>query len=210
MHRQVAEHDPPPLEELVGDDLGQPLAVVDGLDLVDERPPAGRGRGAAGTPTAAADRPRGRRASPLAVDQRTDGGEPVGGEETAGDAVPEGLLDVGAEPAGVGRQLGQEPGAAGPQRLDDLRRRPHARRLGGPVEAGGLEEPGQILPEGDRDGRGLRRCGAPIARRSGWREPQPGDLAVVAQAVEHAGAVAVDAGSEDVGLPADRGGLVAL
>ena len=89
---------------------------------------------------------------------------------------------------------------------------PTAGSAGSPPAARPLEQPGEVGAEHDRDRRGLRRrAGRRVGVGAGpGREPQPADLAVVAQPVEPRGVVVAQPAGEQLGLPRDRGGLEAL
>src|SRR5262249_18885478 len=138
---EVAEHDPPAVEELLGDGLGQLVAIDVVAVRGHDRPPAGRRAACPGS----APQP-GHAASvgcaADAADAGADGAEAVAHHEPARHAVPEPALHVVGQTAGGGDEVGGEAGAAVAQRLHDLGRGAH-RRLGElGAEAGGIEEPG--------------------------------------------------------------------
>ena len=135
---EVVEHDAPPLEELVGQRLGQLLPIDVGRRGGHEGPPPGGlgGTQAAGRPQ---PRPSGRGGRRVAA---TGGDGPhrleaVGDQQAARHALPQRRLDVGQHPAGGPRQLAGEARALRGEHLDHLGHRPAGRhgwatpRLGG-------------------------------------------------------------------------------
>ena len=79
------------------------------------------------------------------VQKRPDGVESVGGDESAGDAIPQAFLHLRGEGIGRGLEVGVEQGAPPAQRVEHFTSRAgggFGRRHG---PAMGLQEPGQIL-----------------------------------------------------------------
>ena len=147
------------------------------------------------------------------VQQRPDGVESVGGDQSPGDAVPQAFLDLGGEATGDGLEVGVEQRALPAQGVEHLP--PGAGgglgRHRGP--AVGLEEPGQILPQHEGDGRPAGRRLARAARLAGrgivalggrldQGQPAPHHLARQAQVVEPFGTIRLDPlGEEPLPLP---------
>src|SRR6266496_3762741 len=118
---EVAEHDAPAVDELLGDGLGELVAVHVVAAAWHDGPPPRRG-----APTGAAPQPRHaaafRRAAD-AADPGPDGAEAVAHDEPARHTVPEPSFDVVGEPAGGVDEVGGEARAAVAQDLHDLGRR---------------------------------------------------------------------------------------
>ena len=98
------------------------------------------------------------------------------------------------------------------EHLDHLGHRPAGRHGRGRVASVGGEQPRQVGAEHERHRGGAGGAGeAPIGivRRRG-PEPQPGDLALVAEAVEPGRVVVAHPAGQDLRLPGADRGLVAL
>jgi hypothetical protein len=147
------------------------------------------------------------------VKKRPDRVEPVGGDQSPGDAVPQAFLDLGWEATGGGLEVRMEQSALPAQAVEHLPTGPGGGfgRHSGP--AVGLEEPRQILPQHEGDGRPAGRRLAGAARLAGSRivilggrlddgQPAPHHLARQAQVVEPFGTIRLHAlGEEPLPIP---------
>ena len=191
---QVAEHDAPAREQLLGHRLGQGLgsgavARRRGRGSSAQRPsPAGAGRGRAGGGGGRARAPRACAQRSRAVRSARTLREAVGGDEAARDEVPERVLDLHAEPAGARRELVVEQRAPRSQGLEHARAAPSP-GAAAPSPRAAREPPAQVVrgartrsasratarrrrrPAGSLPGGGRRR--SPGAWSAGPTPPRP-------------------------------------
>ena len=174
---EVPEDHPPTVEQLHGDGFGEFVGTeVGGSRRRDERPaasgerrletPASRGDVVVGEPRDA--RPVGDGVAVATGEERAHRGEPVRGDESARDAVPERLGDLERHSPGPIDEVGEEERPLLAERLEDLLRRARARWERVLLAPGGRQEPREILAPGEGDRRRPGRGRAGPVRTAGW------------------------------------------
>jgi len=91
------------------------------------------------------------RTSTEPVEQPADRLEPICRDQPSGYRLPQGLLDLRGQESGDPGQVGGEEGPVAPQGVEDILRSPTSGLLRRSIAAGRLEQPAEILADGQGD-----------------------------------------------------------